>query len=102
MLRKTPLTFSCLAGLPHQPSIFGTDQYKQKPLVEWLCEDVFDWLSGLDLSEYGHAFFERNITGIDLTRLNRASFIQLNVTRVSHRKIIEDSIRDYVVDKSDN
>jgi hypothetical protein len=76
--------------------------------------DVYDWLngklfkllitnaqeiSGLNLSEYAHSFFANNICGSDLTSFNRASFIQLNVTRVSHRKALEDSIRDYTADK---
>lgn len=101
-----------LAGLPNPT--FGSDIYKQKQLMDWDSVDVHDWLNGkllavdwtknlnilgLNLSEYAHSFFANNVCGSDLMSFNRASFIQLNVTRVAHRKTIEDSIRDHTANK---
>lgn len=75
--------------------IFGGNQYKQKDLIHWSNVDVFDWLSELSLPEYASTFYDHGILGTHLTKLTRAEFIKMNITKISHRKLIEDSIRDY-------
>ena len=58
-------------------------------VVQWLCNDVLDWLDSLSMSQYKKEFQRQCIDGKRLLGLSRNNFIDLGVTQVGHRMIIE-------------
>ena len=73
------------------PPEFGnkTKTFHDKMVVQWLCNDVLDWLDSLSMSQYKKEFQRQCIDGKRLLGLSRNNFIDLGVTQVGHRMIIE-------------
>ncbi|XP_060600302.1 SH3 and multiple ankyrin repeat domains protein 2-like isoform X4 [Ruditapes philippinarum] len=84
------------------PPEFGNDNgkfkktgktYNDKPVDEWLCNDVLDWLDSLSMSQYKPSFQRNCIDGKKLVALSRNNYIDLGVTQVGHRMNLERSIK---------
>ncbi|XP_076349043.1 uncharacterized protein LOC143246344 isoform X2 [Tachypleus tridentatus] len=71
-------------------------EFRQKPLPQWSCKDVSDWLESLFLSEYKAQFTEAGITGLNLMNINNKDLVGLGVKQVGHRLNIERSIKRYM------
>uniref|UniRef100_A0A914D2E5 Uncharacterized protein n=1 Tax=Acrobeloides nanus TaxID=290746 RepID=A0A914D2E5_9BILA len=71
-------------------------EFQRKELATWDVADVADWLMQLQLEDYIAQFVAQRVTGSDLLVANRARFTQLGVTRISHRQIIEASLKSFL------
>ncbi|WAR09030.1 SHAN1-like protein [Mya arenaria] len=67
--------------------------FGDKPVSDWLCNDVLDWLDSLSMSQYKSSFQRNCIDGKKLLGLSRNHYIDLGVTQVGHRMTIERSIK---------
>ncbi|KAL4233853.1 hypothetical protein ACF0H5_008529 [Mactra antiquata] len=85
------------------PPEFGNDNngnikkssknFSDKPINQWFCNDVLDWLDSLNLSQYKSSFQRNCIDGTKLSSLTRNNYIDLGVTQVGHRMNLERSIK---------
>lgn len=83
------------------PPEFGNDNsgkkfsktFNEKPVDQWLCNDVLDWLDSLNMSQYKSSFQRNCIDGQKLVSLSRNNYIDLGVTQVGHRMNLERSIK---------
>lgn len=71
----------------------ATGEYRQKPVPDWLPEDVCEWLLELELDEHVKAF--ASVQGPELLRFDRARYTALGVTRIAHRQKMEQSLKVY-------
>lgn len=81
------------------PPEFGNDNgktsktFQEKPVDQWLCNDVLDWLDSLGMSQYKSSFQRNCVDGKKLVSLSRNNYIDLGVTQVGHRMNLERSIK---------
>lgn len=81
------------------PPEFGNDNgktsktFQEKPVDQWLCNDVLDWLDSLGMSQYKPSFQRNCVDGKKLVSLSRNNYIDLGVTQVGHRMNLERSIK---------
>ncbi|XP_013785776.1 uncharacterized protein LOC106469813, partial [Limulus polyphemus] len=98
---SVPMNF--VSSSPERSSISETvimksiqKEFRQKPLPQWSCKDVSDWLESLFLPEYKARFTEAGITGLNLMNINNKDLVGLGVKQVGHRLNIERSIKRYM------
>lgn len=70
--------------------------------MNWSPTEVLHWLDSLSLDEYREAFRSRRISGLALSKFDRAAFTQLGVTRIAHRQKMESSIRSFLNNNNNN
>ncbi|XP_061195720.1 SH3 and multiple ankyrin repeat domains protein 3-like isoform X3 [Saccostrea echinata] len=67
--------------------------FLSKPLSNWQCLDVLDWLDSIEMAQYKKSFQQHCIDGKKLNGLQRNDYIQLGVTQVGHRMMMERAIK---------
>lgn len=63
-------------------------------VLEWRCEQVAEWLRGLDDSiyPYAHYFVNNNVSGKQLLNLTVSDLYKLHVEKLGHQEIILDAV----------
>ncbi|XP_062608339.1 SH3 and multiple ankyrin repeat domains protein 3-like isoform X1 [Saccostrea cucullata] len=67
--------------------------FLSKPISNWQCLDVLDWLDSIEMAQYKKSFQQHCIDGKKLNGLQRNDYIQLGVTQVGHRMMMERAIK---------
>lgn len=76
--------------------------FTSKPVSDWSCMDVLDWLDSLNLPQYRISFAKAQINGSKLMNMGRNEFINLGVTQVGHRMNLERSVKKLNIGVSTN
>lgn len=91
--------FFIILALANNREILNSN-FQTKKIRDWNVDDVIAWLGSLQLAEHKERFLSARITGKDLLLCNRTFFTRLGVTRIAHRQIIEQSIKNLISSSS--
>lgn len=88
---KSSLTYADIT------SIFGgyakpMEPFLEKPVLDWGCDDVCNWLESIKMSQYKDTFRENDIQGSHLPELSKAELKELGVKSLGHRMTLENAI----------
>lgn len=72
-------------------------QFAMKPVPNWSCVDVLDWLDSLGLSRYRMGFAKAGVNGTKLVVMGRNDFINLGVNQAGDRMNLEQSVQKLAV-----
>jgi hypothetical protein len=61
--------------------------WDEKPLEIWSLEDIQQWLTDKELTQYIKSFQENDIDGENLLELNEVDLKDLGITSIGHRKL---------------
>jgi len=64
----------------------------EKPVLDWNCDDVCNWLDSIKMSQYKETFRENDIQGAHLPDLKKAELKELGVKSLGHRMTLENAI----------
>ncbi|XP_068711319.1 SH3 and multiple ankyrin repeat domains protein 2-like [Montipora foliosa] len=78
-------------------SIFGgyarpMEAFLEKPVLDWDCDDVCNWLDSIKMSQYKDTFRENDIQGAHLPDLSKTELKELGVKSLGHRMTLENAI----------
>ncbi|XP_057661841.1 phosphatidylinositol 3-kinase regulatory subunit alpha isoform X1 [Diorhabda carinulata] len=72
-----------------------------KPISEWTCSNVIEWMAALNLYTYADVFRCKDIKGADLLHLDREKLIAMGIKDEFHQKALLSCI-DELLNKPDN
>ncbi|XP_056336429.1 neurabin-1 [Danio aesculapii] len=79
-------------GLPVKPQ-----QWQNRSVTEWTCQQVSCWLMGLNLEQYVSLFTAKNVDGGQLLKLDSAALKALGIESSSDRALIKKKLKDLKV-----
>ena len=71
---------------------FPRERFLEKPVLDWGCDDVCNWLESIKMSQYKDTFRENDIQGSHLPELSKAELKELGVKSLGHRMTLENAI----------